>query len=93
VVYRAWKLPLACVYAWPLPSGVHEAKVIFGMKKLGAVCVYPYPNMLTIVCCSILKVEAEPSMVVQLWKWFIGWAEVFGIVVSPTDVPLVCELV
>jgi hypothetical protein len=31
--------------------------------------------------------------VVQLWKWFTGWAEGFGIVVSTADVPLVCGLV
>jgi hypothetical protein len=32
-------------------------------------------------------------MVVQLWKWFIDWAEGFDIVVSPADGPLVCVLV
>jgi hypothetical protein len=49
--------------------------------------------MLAVVYCGIPKVEAESSMVVQLWKWFIGWADGFGIVVPPTDVPLVCRLV
>jgi hypothetical protein len=47
---------------------VHEAEVKFGMEKLGVVCVYPYPNMLVIVCCDTPKVGAEPSMVVRLWK-------------------------
>jgi hypothetical protein len=37
-----------------------------GMKMLGAVCVYPCPNKLAVVCYSIPKVGAEPSMVVQL---------------------------
>jgi hypothetical protein len=32
-------------------------------------------------------------MVVQLWKWFIDWAEGFGIDVPPADGPLVCGLV
>jgi hypothetical protein len=30
---------------------------------------------------------------VQLWKWFTGWAEGFGIVVPPADGPLVYRLV
>jgi hypothetical protein len=38
----------------------------FGIEKLGAVCVYPCPNMLVIVCCGIPNVGAEPLMVVQL---------------------------
>jgi hypothetical protein len=46
----AWKLPLACTYAQSLLPRVYEAEVKFGMEKLGAVCVYPCPNMLTIVC-------------------------------------------
>jgi hypothetical protein len=57
------------------------------------VCVYPCPNMLVIVCCGIPKVGVEPSMVIQLWKWFIGWADGFGSVDPPADVPLVCGLV
>jgi hypothetical protein len=32
-------------------------------------------------------------MMVQLWKWFTGWAEGFGIVVPPADGPLVYRLV
>jgi hypothetical protein len=66
---------------------------MFGMEKLGAVCVYPCLNMLVVVCCSIPKVRAEPSIVVQLWKWFTGWTKEFGIVASPIDVPHVCGLV
>jgi hypothetical protein len=89
----AWKLPLACTYARSLLLGVYEAEVKFGMEKLGVVCVYPCPNMLTIVCYGIPKVGAKALMVVQLWKWFTDWAEGFGIVVSPTDMPLVCGLV
>jgi hypothetical protein len=38
----------------------------FGMEKLGVACVYPYPNMLAIVCCGIPKVRAKTSMVVRL---------------------------
>jgi hypothetical protein len=49
--------------------------------------------MLVVVCYVTLKVGAEPSMVVQLWKWFISWAEGLGIDVLPTGVPLVCRLV
>jgi hypothetical protein len=30
---------------------------------------------------------------VRLCKWFIGWADEFGIVAPPVDVPLVCRLV
>jgi hypothetical protein len=41
VVYGAWKLPLACVYARSLPPGVYEAEVKFGMEKLGVICIYP----------------------------------------------------
>jgi hypothetical protein len=66
VVYGAWKLLLACVYARPLPPRVYEAETKFGMVKLGVICVYPFPNMLVIVCCGIPKVGVEPSMVVQL---------------------------
>jgi hypothetical protein len=86
-------LPLACTYARPLLAGVYVAKVKFGIEKLGAVCVYPCPNMLAVVCCGTLEVGAEPSMVVRLWKWFIGWAEGLGIEVLPADAPLVCGLV
>jgi hypothetical protein len=38
----------------------------FGIKKLDVVCVYPYSNMLVVVCCGIPKVEVEPSMVARL---------------------------
>jgi hypothetical protein len=57
---------------------VYEAEVKFGVEKLGAVYVYPCLNMLAIVYCGILKVGAEPLMVVRLSKWFTGWAEEFG---------------
>jgi hypothetical protein len=63
---------LVCVYAWPVPPGVYGAEVKFGMEKLGAVCVYSCSNMLAIVCYSTPKVGVEPSMMVQLWKWFIS---------------------
>jgi hypothetical protein len=49
--------------------------------------------MLTVVCYGIPKVGAEPSMVVQLWKWFTYWDEGFGIEVPPADAPLVCGLI
>jgi hypothetical protein len=49
--------------------------------------------MLAVVCYGIPKVGAEPSMVVQLWKWFISWAEGLGMEVPPADEPLVCGLV
>jgi hypothetical protein len=49
--------------------------------------------MLDIVYCGIPKVGVELSMVVQLWKWFTGWAEGFGIKVSLADGPLVHGLV
>jgi hypothetical protein len=32
-------------------------------------------------------------MVVQLWKWFTGWAEGFDISVHPIDGALVCGLI
>jgi hypothetical protein len=75
------------------PRGVYEAEVKFGIEKLGAVCVYPCPNMLTAVYCGTLKVGAELSMVVRLWKWFTGWTEGLDIEVSSVDAPLVCGLV
>jgi hypothetical protein len=65
-------------------------EVKFGIEKLDAVCVYPCSNMPVVVCCGTLKVGGEPSMIVRLWKWFIGWAEGLGIEVSPVDAPLVC---
>jgi hypothetical protein len=68
-------------------------EVKFGIEKLGVVCVYPYPNMLAIVCYGIPKVGAEPSMVVQMWKWFTDWAKGLGTKIPPTDAPLVCGLV
>jgi hypothetical protein len=34
--------------------------------------LYHCLNMLVVVCCGILKIGAKPSMVVRLWKWFIG---------------------
>jgi hypothetical protein len=49
--------------------------------------------MLDVVCCSIPKVGAEPTMVVQLCKWFTDWAEGLGIEVLPADGPLVYGLV
>jgi hypothetical protein len=57
-------LPLGLRYIQLLYSEVYEAEPGFGIEKLGAVCVYPYPNMLAVVCCGILKVRAESSMVV-----------------------------
>jgi hypothetical protein len=86
-------LSLACAYVQPLPPGVYGAKIKFGIEKLDAVCVYPCLNMLVVVCYGIPKVGAKPSMVVQMWKWFIGWADGFGIVVPPTDVSLICGLI
>jgi hypothetical protein len=74
------------VYVWPLPLGVYGAEE-FGIKKLGAVCVYPCLNMLVVVCCDI------PKVVHQLWKWFTGWVDGFGIVTLPADVSLVYGLV
>jgi hypothetical protein len=72
---------------------VYGAEVKFGIKKLGAVGVYPCRNMLVVVCCGAPKVEAEPSMVVRLWKWFIGLVEGFDIIVQPIDALLGCGLV
>jgi hypothetical protein len=86
-------LPLGLVYARPLYPGVYRAEPGFGIVKLGMMCVYPCLNMMTIVCCSIPKVGVEPSMVVQLWKWFTDWTEGFGIEVPPADAPLMCGLV
>jgi hypothetical protein len=51
--------------------GVYGAKMKFSMENLGTVYVYPFPNMLAVVYCSISKVGAEPLMVVWLWKWLI----------------------
>jgi hypothetical protein len=68
-------------------------EVKFGIGKLGVVCVYPCPNMSVVVCCGIPKVVVKHSMFVQLWKWFIGWAEGLDIDVPPTDAPLVCGIV
>jgi hypothetical protein len=86
-------LSLACAYVRPLPPGVYGAEVKFNIEKLGVVCVYPCLNILVVVYCDVLKVGAEPSMVVQLWKWFIDFVDVLGIVAPPADVPLVCGLV
>jgi hypothetical protein len=47
-------------------SGVYGVEVKIGIEQICAVCIYPCPNMLAVVCCDILKVRAEPSMVVQL---------------------------
>jgi hypothetical protein len=49
--------------------------------------------MLAVVCCGIQKLGAKPSLVVRLWKLFIGWADGFGIKVLLTNVPLVRGLV
>jgi hypothetical protein len=81
------------VYAQPLPTGVYTTEVKFGIEKLGAVCVYLYPNMLVVVCCDTPKLGVEPSMVVQLWKWFTSWAEGLGMEVPLVDAPFVCGLV
>jgi hypothetical protein len=72
---------------------VYGTEVKFDIEKLGAVCVYPCPNILTVICCGIPKVGVEPSMVVQLWKLFIGWAEGLAMEVQPADAPLMCGLV
>jgi hypothetical protein len=68
---------------------VYGDEVKFGIEKLGVVCMYSCLNMLVIVCCSIPKVGPKPSMVLRLWKWFIGWADGFGIV-EPLVSGLVC---
>jgi hypothetical protein len=81
------------MYNWLLPLEVYKAEVKFGIGKLGAVCIYPCPNKMAIVCCGISKVGVEPSMVVRLWKWFTDWAEGLSIEVPPTDAPLMCGLV
>jgi hypothetical protein len=57
-------LPLACAYVQPLPPGVYGAELKFGIEKIGVVYAYHCLNMLVIVCCDILKVGVEPSMVV-----------------------------
>jgi hypothetical protein len=77
-------------HLYPEVYGVEQG---FGIVKLGAVCVYPCPYMLVVICCGIPRLGTEPSMVVRLWKWFIGWAEGFDIVVSPAYGPLVCGLI
>jgi hypothetical protein len=76
-----------------LPPGVYGAEVKFGIEKLGAICVYPCPNMMVVVCYGTLKAGAEPSMVVWLWKWINGWTEGLGMEVLPVDAPLVCRIV
>jgi hypothetical protein len=75
-----------------IAPGVYGAKVKFGIEKVGAIYICPCPNMLVVVYYGIPKVRAKPSMV-RLCKWFIGWADEFGIVAPPVDVPLVCRLV
>jgi hypothetical protein len=92
-VYRAWKLLLGLGYAQPLNLEVYGVELGFVIVKLGVVCAYRCPFMLAVVCCGIPRLGVEPSMVVQLWKWFIGWAEELGIEVPPADGPLVCGLV
>jgi hypothetical protein len=76
-----------------ITPGVYGVEVKFGIEKLGAVCIYPCSNMLVVVCCGAPKVGAELSMMVQLWKWFTGWAEGLCMEVPPADAPLVCGLV
>jgi hypothetical protein len=79
-------------YVQPLPPAVYGAKLKFDIEKLGTVCIYPCLNMLAVVCCGIPKEGGKPSIMVGLSKWFIGWADGFGIVVPSADVPLVCGL-
>jgi hypothetical protein len=86
-------LPIEFVYARPLYPGVYGGQTRVWHRKLGAVCAYPCPNVLVIVCCGITKVGAEQSMVVLLWKWFIGRADGFMIVALAADLPLVCGLI
>jgi hypothetical protein len=45
---------------------VYGAEPRVYMKNLGAVCLYPFPNMMVIVYYGIPKVGVEPSMVIQL---------------------------
>jgi hypothetical protein len=71
--------------------GKVRVKLGFGVVKLGAVCVYPYPYIQVVVCRGIPRLGSEPSIVVWLWKWFTSWVEGIGIVVPPTDAP--CGLV
>jgi hypothetical protein len=70
-------------YVQPLHPEVYGAKQGCDIKKLGAVGVYPYLNVLVIVLCGIPQAGAEPSMVVQMLKLFIGWADGFGYDVLP----------
>jgi hypothetical protein len=86
-------LPLGLGYARSLYMEVYGAELGFGIVKLGDVCVYPFLNMLAIVCCGIPRLGAEPSMVVRLWKWFTMWVDGFGIDMPPADGPLVCGLI
>jgi hypothetical protein len=53
-------LPLVFAYVRPLPQGVYGAELKCGIEKLGAVSVYPGPNILAVVCCGILKVGVKP---------------------------------
>jgi hypothetical protein len=49
-----------------ITPGMYGVELGFGIVKLGVVCVYPYPNMLDVVCCGIQKVGSKSSMVVWL---------------------------
>jgi hypothetical protein len=49
-----------------IAPGVYGAEVKFGIEKIGAVCIYPCPNMLAVVYCGIPNVGVEPSMMVRL---------------------------
>jgi hypothetical protein len=40
----------------------------FGLVKLGAVCMYPCPYILAIVCCGIPSLGAEPNP-----RWWFGY--------------------
>jgi hypothetical protein len=54
------------MYVRPLPLGMYGAELGFGIAKLGVLCVYPYSNMLDVVCYGIQEVGSKPSMVVWL---------------------------
>jgi hypothetical protein len=64
----------------------------FSIEKLGVVCVYHYPNMLTVVCCGIPKSRSHALDGVLAVKVVHRLAEGCGIEVPPADAPLVYGL-
>jgi hypothetical protein len=74
------------------PRGVRGRGKVWHRETRCDLCI-PLPIQVGRSLLRYPKIGVKPSMVVRLWKWFIGCTEGLSIVVAPIDVSLVCGLI